>query len=210
MKYVCDCPSILPSGVLMPNGANISTNIRIANRIINATSQQLVKRNIVQTYVPLNSTIVEIVDNTTFETLKAFNVNGTSLVTPRVTGGIYCSNVDAGKALNTRTTAEHITAEAMSTEVLYREEQTVVRGRGTLKLSKGVWFITYSIVVPPCAWVHAYGMGKEKVGEVLIPGQHEGVVGSSFLYVAADESLSFWAETPERLAGSECTALRII
>jgi hypothetical protein len=205
MKYV---PSVLPSGVLMPNGANISTNIRVANRIINAT-QQLVKRDIVRT-TPITSTIIEIVDNTTFETLKALNVNGTSLVTPRVSGGIYCSNVDAKTSVTTRTTAEHLTADAISTEVLYREEQTVVRGTGTLQLSKGVWFITYSIVVPPCAWVHAYGMGKEKVGEVLIPGSHEGVVGSSFLYVADDETVSFWAETPERVAGSECTALRII
>jgi hypothetical protein len=193
----------------MPNGANISTNIRIANRIINATSQQLVKRNIVQTYVPLNSTIVEIVDNTTFETLKAFNVNGTSLVTPRVSGRIYCSNVDAETVVSTRTTAEHITAGAMSTEVLYREDATVLLGT-TLKLSKGVWFITYTVMVPPCAWVHAYGIGRTTVGEVLVPGQHEGAVGCSFLHLAEDETMSFWAETPSEKVGGLGTALKII
>jgi hypothetical protein len=154
--------------------------------------------------------LVEIADNTKFDTVHAVNVSGTSVVTSRVTGGIYCGHVDAQTADCKKIAIENTTAEVVSTEVLYREEQAVLYGKGTLALSNGVWFITYSVAVPPCAWVHAYGMGKAKVGEVLIPGQHEGSVGTSFLYVADDESLSFWAETStDRVQGS-CTALRII
>ncbi len=207
MKYICDCPSILPSGVLTPNGANLSTNMRIANQIINSTSQQFVKR-VAPTYSPLTSSVIEIVDNTKFDTLKAFTVNGTSLVTSRVSGGIFCNNVDGMTADNTRTTAEELTAEAMSTKALYREDATVLYG-ATLELNKGVWFITYTVTVPPCAWVHAYGLGRDMAGEVLVPGQHEGVVGSSFLYVADDEPMSFWAETPDERVEGMATAIKL-
>jgi hypothetical protein len=209
MKYFCNCLSILPEGVLTPNGANISTNVRIANRIVHAASKQFVPPTVAPKQV-LSSFLVEIVDNTKFDTVKALNVSGASVVTSRVTGGIYCSHVDAQTAVCKKAAIENTHAEVISTEALYREEQEVLQGNGTIDLSKGVWFITYSIAVPPCAWVHAYGMGKEKVGQVLIPGKHEGAVGCSFLYVADDESLSFWAETADERVTGVCTALRII
>jgi hypothetical protein len=217
MKYLCNCLSILPTGVLTPNGANVSTNIRIANQIINSTSQQFASSKVVSKQSSsklagksLSSDLVEIADNTKFNTVKAVHVNGTSLVTQEVTGRIYCLHVDAQTAACKKIAVENTEAEVISTTMFYREEQTVLHGKGTLELGKGVWFITYNIEVPPCAWVHAYGMGKGKVGEVLIPGKHEGSVGTSFLYMAEDEILSFWAETPERVEGTSCTALRII
>jgi len=207
MKYLCECPSVLPRGVLTPNGANISTNVRIAKQILNAT-HLYVPPTVAPKQVLRNSTFVEIVDNTRFDAVRALNVSGTSLVTSTISGGVYCSTVDAESAVCRRAATGVTTAAVISTKALYRKDATVLRG-ATLDLTQGVWFITYSVVVPPCAWVHAYGAGREKVGEVLIPNKHEGAVGCSFLYVADGETLSFWAETANERAAGTAAAIKI-